>query len=856
MGRFLSDGHRFLRKGARFVGQGQPLAVPLADTFPPRDFEGSVAYGADGQLKYSDGNIWRVPSDTTPVARPVALPPTTSQEQTQLRLTEFFSPAGLSQTGVYFEVAMSETGFEAPLFTRTILSASANTYQTIFPEDGIAPGQVFYWRALYTATQGQQSDFSLPFKQTYPELIDRPDPVTRDGATSGAVELSAYNSTFGLNYVETRIEVWETDQDPDLDPPLATFGAIEGPSVFLPDSLADGQAYLWRGRYGGRAGAAGAVIVSDWSPIRTVLNGAASMLLVFDPDRAQSRTVSLPLGVHGGIVDVSVDWGDGALQTVQSGGIVSHAYDAGVTGLVTVTVSGQLEQFGGNANIQGLIRVDNIGFKLGLTSLREMFRNCTTNTVYVNPAIPPQVSNVQGMCRNAEIAFDVSALVLSAVENMSDMFRDATAFNQPLAPLATGSATTMAGMFHNAHAFNQPIGTWDVSNVTTMKGMFTRADAFNRDIGTWDVSRVTDMTDMFHQAYAFNRDIGAWDVGRVTDMSGMFQDASAFNQGIGNWTMSGVTSTARMFRGADAFNRAIGGWDMSAVLNMRDMFMSAISFNQAIGGWDVGQVTDMGRMFFRAFAFNQNLGGWNPGNVTSTEWMFYNATAFNQDLSGWDVAKVSVMGRMFNRAFSFNQPIGDWTVSSITDVSHMFEQASEFNQDLGGWGLPASGVINLDAMFENTPALSTETYARTLIGWANRAVVNDGPFGQAFAPGAKTYDAIDHVSGERFLNAVDARAFLARSRRALVAGASIADADGDFLWNGAMQQFEKSNGWHFFDTGTAWELRDGTDAVQATAQDTTMPDQPYKVATWDGVLSAASVALNGMGWTITDGGLV
>jgi chemosensory pili system protein ChpA (sensor histidine kinase/response regulator) len=44
--------------------------------------------------------------------------------------------------------------------------------------------------------------------------------------------------------------------------------------------------------------------------------------------------------------------------------------------------------------------------------------------------------------------------------------------------------------------------------------------------------------------------------------------------------------------------------------------------------------------------------------------------------------------------------------------------------------------------------------------------------------------------------------------------------------------------------------------VAATAQDAIMPDQPYKVATWDGVLSAASVDLDGMGWTITDGGLV
>ena len=49
-------------------------------------------------------------------------------------------------------------------------------------------------------------------------------------------------------------------------------------------------------------------------------------------------------------------------------------------------------------------------------------------------------------------------------------------------------------MFRNASAFNQPLNNWDVSNVTTMDGMFKEALEFNQPLNNWDVSNVTTMT--------------------------------------------------------------------------------------------------------------------------------------------------------------------------------------------------------------------------------------------------------------------------------------------------------------------------------------------------------------------------
>ena len=75
----------------------------------------------------------------------------------------------------------------------------------------------------------------------------------------------------------------------------------------------------------------------------------------------------------------------------------------------------------------------------------------------------------------------------------------------------------------------------DLSAVTDMSEMFRFALRFNGNISNWDVSSVTDMSNMFSIARAFNGDISTWNVSSVTDMSNMFWVASSFDQNLGNW---------------------------------------------------------------------------------------------------------------------------------------------------------------------------------------------------------------------------------------------------------------------------------------------------------------------------------
>ena len=68
------------------------------------------------------------------------------------------------------------------------------------------------------------------------------------------------------------------------------------------------------------------------------------------------------------------------------------------------------------------------------------------------------------------------------------------------------------------------ISTWETGGVTGMSELFKDASSFNEDIGAWNTSGVTSMYMMFYGASAFNRDIGGWAVDSVTNMRDMFRD--------------------------------------------------------------------------------------------------------------------------------------------------------------------------------------------------------------------------------------------------------------------------------------------------------------------------------------------
>jgi len=151
---------------------------------------------------------------------------------------------------------------------------------------------------------------------------------------------------------------------------------------------------------------------------------------------------------------------------------------------------------------------------------------------------------------------------------------------------------------------------------------------------------------------------------------------------------------------------------------------------------------------------------WGSISWESMQWSFTGCT--NLTISATDspdLSNVANMNRMFFYATSFDQPLNDWDVSNVTLMQSMFRDATSFNRPLDNWDV--SNVTSMANMFDFT-ALSSENYARTLIGWAN-TIFDDGGNAIGITLGASgvTYstDTYSDIDGE-FDNAVDARDYL------------------------------------------------------------------------------------------------
>ena len=180
--------------------------------------------------------------------------------------------------------------------------------------------------------------------------------------------------------------------------------------------------------------------------------------------------------------------------------------------------------------------------------------------------------------------------------------------------------TNLQFTFAECERFNGAIGNWDVSAVTNMTAMFRGNSLFNQDIGGWDVSSMTNMSSMFNGT-PFNQDIGDWDVSSVTSMNFMFNGATSFNQDISSWNVSGVINMEGMFRNATAFNQDISGWNVGSVTNMISMFSGATAFDQNIGSWDIESATDFANFMLGITLSTANydalLIGWEAQSVVS-----------------------------------------------------------------------------------------------------------------------------------------------------------------------------------------------------------------------------------------------
>ena len=268
---------------------------------------------------------------------------------------------------------------------------------------------------------------------------------------------------------------------------------------------------------------------------------------------------------------------------------------------------------------------------------------------------------------------------------------------------------------NNAILIYGEFNTWNVSAITDMSELFRNNETFNEEISNWDTSNVTNMSYMFFGAESFNMSIGNWDTSNVTNMKNMFGRANSFNQDIGSWDTSNVVYMDLMFYYATDFNQDIGYWDTSIVRNMDSMFLYAESFNQDISDWSTSNVTDMKNMFSYAISFNQDIGNWDTSNVFVMTRMFDNAYSFNQNISSWCVTNIVSEPIYFSYQSVLsesNKPVWGTCPSLIIDAQN--------KSNISVYPNPTTSIINIEQDF--TTAKVYEISGKELLKFTSKTI--------------------------------------------------------------------------------------------------------------------------------------
>jgi surface protein len=314
------------------------------------------------------------------------------------------------------------------------------------------------------------------------------------------------------------------------------------------------------------------------------------------------------------------------------------------------------------------------------------------------------------------------------------------------APILEGALTfTFAARIPIGEAIN----TWNLTPITNISSMFFNNTAFNQPLNNWNTTSITTATSanagLFQGTASFNQPLSNWNTANFTTFVNMFTSATRFNQNLGAWNVSGANSFGGMFESATAFNNGgssdINNWVFSTTQNISffSMFRSASIFNQPLNNWNTGNVTNMQAMFLSATAFNQPLNNWNTAGVTNMSQMFLGAIAFNQDISSWNVSNVTTFGG--------------------SEFAGMFRNATAFNQNLGAWQLRTAGT-NLIGIF-SASGMNTANYTDTIVGWANYVFANSGTpanVSMTFQVGRTFTNS--RSGGANFVDAQAARAYL------------------------------------------------------------------------------------------------
>jgi surface protein len=202
-------------------------------------------------------------------------------------------------------------------------------------------------------------------------------------------------------------------------------------------------------------------------------------------------------------------------------------------------------------------------------ALEKTFKGATSFNQPLNwnlPKITSTSSMFEGATAfNSSINFTILNVGSDLLQNVGSMFKGATAFNHySINNFKMDKATIASEMFMNATSFNQSLDAWRTSSIAFATSMFEGATSFNQPLNTWNTANLILTEKMFKGATAFNQPLNNWNMKRVDNANEMFLNATAFNQNLGSWQLEILSTATQMFNGSalscSNYSSTLIGW--------------------------------------------------------------------------------------------------------------------------------------------------------------------------------------------------------------------------------------------------------------------------------------------------------
>ena len=198
-----------------------------------------------------------------------------------------------------------------------------------------------------------------------------------------------------------------------------------------------------------------------------------------------------------------------SLITTVSAGVLS--YSSSVTSVATVNSSGQVTPVGAGTTTVTVSQAATANHQAAsasrtfIVSLPPLIIRASNNVTiqYTGAAGDVPTSSARFIEANprgtgdewfAVVKDDMKDAITNYANGLSGSSTPFTPLGQsqpvPFNNIVTTLMTDMSSMFRDAAAFNQPLNNWDVSSVTVMSDMFRDAFNFNQDLSGWDVANV------------------------------------------------------------------------------------------------------------------------------------------------------------------------------------------------------------------------------------------------------------------------------------------------------------------------------------------------------------------------------